>query len=140
MAVAGAGLIGYGGLFLIRNFTSLLEIGIGPAQVGVTAARLQATFPGVYHYLSHVQVALSGFIMGLGLALIVLGLGGVRRGYGWAFWGAVGSAVLAVGVALPMHYPYGLDTLGHLGPIYADVGIFMIGAACGLPSFLPKRR
>ena len=32
-----------------------------------------------------------------------------------------------VGLALPLHYVYGLATLGHLGPIYLDAVILLVG-------------
>jgi hypothetical protein len=35
---------------------------------------------------------------------------------------------LALAVALPAHYPNHLDTLGHLGLIYADTLLFVVGA------------
>src|SRR6266704_2422072 len=72
-------------------------------------------------------IALAGFIAGVGIALVVFAMWGIQRGQRWAFWGAVISAVVAVGVALPLHYPYGLATIGHLGLIYLDLLIFAVG-------------
>ena len=46
------------------------------------------------------------------------------------------SAVVAVGVALPLHYPYGLATIGHLGLIYLDLLIFAVGFVLGLRAFM----
>jgi hypothetical protein len=54
---------------------------------------------------------------------------GVRRGQFWAWVTAVAVPVLALAVALPAHYPNHLDTFGHLGLIYADTLLFVIGAA-----------
>src|SRR4029453_9118059 len=68
MAVAAAGFIGYAILFLVRNFTSsFLELGIGPNQVNVNKDQIQQSSPSLYHYLSHPQIALSGFIAATGL-------------------------------------------------------------------------
>ena len=44
-----------------------------------------------------------------------------------AWIGAVASPVLALGVALPAHYPNHFDTLGHLGLIYLATLIFVVG-------------
>jgi len=60
VALAGLGLVGYGVLFLIRNFTGFIELGLT--------------------------------------------------------------------LAVPPHYAYGLATLGHLGPIYLDTVILLIGS------------
>ena len=40
--------------------------------------------------------------------------------------------VFGLAVALPAHYPWGFDTLGHLGLIYADTLIFVVGAVIAL--------
>ena len=36
------------------------------------------------------------------------------------------SPVIALAVALPLHYPYGIGTLGHLGVIYLDALILLV--------------
>jgi hypothetical protein len=51
----------------------------------------------------------------------------VRRGERWAFATAVIVPVVGLAVALPAHYPWGLATLGHLGPVYLAVVIFLAG-------------
>ena len=136
IALAGIGLIGYAILFLIVNFTSFIELGLGEAEVGATADSVMAFSPKFQHYVSHLQVALSGFIAATGIAVLVFAMWGIQRGERWAFWGAVATAVIAVGIALPLHYPYGLATIGHLGLIYLDVLVFAVGVALGLRAFM----
>ena len=129
MEIAAVGFIGYGVLFFIRNFTgSFLELGIGRNEVNVGKTQIQQFSPSLYQYISHLQIALSGFIAATGLAVVFLVAYGVRRGYGWAWVGAVASPVLALLVALPAHYPNHFDTLGHLGLIYLATAIFVVGA------------
>ena len=129
MGLAAVGFIGYGVLFFIRNFTdSFLELGIGPNEVNVGKDQIQQFSPSLYEYISHLQIALSGFIAATGLAVLFLVAFGVRRGHGWAWIGAVASPVLALAVALPSHYPNHFDTLGHLGLIYLATLIFVVGA------------
>ena len=135
IALAGMGLIGYAILFLVVNFTSFIELGLGQAETGATNDTVMAFSPKFHDYVSHLQVALSGFIAGVGIALVVFAIWGIQRGQRWAFWGAVVSAVVAVGVALPLHYPYGLATIGHLGLIYVDLLIFAVGFVLGLRAF-----
>jgi len=129
MGLAAVGFIGYGVIFFIRNFTdSFLELGIGPHEVNVGKDQIQQFSPSLYQYISHLQIALSGFIAATGLAVLFLVAYGVRRGHGWAWVGAVASPVLALAVALPAHYPNHFDTLGHLGLIYLATLIFVVGA------------
>src|SRR5262245_34950922 len=129
MAVAAAGFIGYAGLFLVRNFTdSFLELGIGSGEVSVGKDQLQQLSPSLYHYVSHLHIAVSGFIAATGLAVLLLALYGVRAGQAWAWVAAVAAPVLGLGVALPAHYPWHLDTVGHLGLIYLATLVFVVGA------------
>ena len=51
-----------------------------------------------------------------------------QRGQFWAWVTAVAVPVLALAVALPAHYPNHLDTFGHLGLLYADTVLFVVGA------------
>ena len=106
MAVAAAGFIGYAVLFLVRNFTnSFLELGIGHNEVNVSKDQIQQFSPSLYHYLSHLQIALSGFIAATGLAVLLLAVYGVRSGQVWAWVAAVAAPVLALAVALPATTP-----------------------------------
>lgn len=127
VALAGIGLIGYGLMFLIRNFAGFTELGLTPALVGGTPQQIQAFSQNLYNYISHLQVALSGFIIGVGIAVIALAMFGIRRGESWALWTAFLAPVAAVGIALPLHFPFHFATLGHLGLIYLDAAILLVG-------------
>jgi hypothetical protein len=127
VALAGAGLIIYGTMFLIRNFNGFIELGLTPALIGTTAEALHQSNPRLYHYISHLQVALAGFIIGLGLAVIALAWFGIRTRARWALGTAFLAPVVAVALALPLHYPYGFATVGHLGLIYLDAVILLAG-------------
>lgn len=127
VALAGVGLIGYGLMFLIRNFTGFIELGLTPDHVGGTPEQISAFSQNLYNYISHLQVALSGFIIALGVAVIALAWFGIRRGESWAMWTAFLAPVIAVGIALPLHFAYHIATLGHLGLIYLDAAILLVG-------------
>lgn len=130
MALAGLGFVGYGVIFFVRNFTdSFLELGIGREQVDVGKPQIEAFSSDLLHYISHLHIAVSGFIAACGIAVAALAWFGVRRGEAWAWGTAVVVPVLALAVALPAHYPWGFDTLGHLGLIYLDTLLFVVGAA-----------
>ncbi len=137
VAISGAGLVGYGIMFFIRNFAGFIELGLTPAHVGGTPQEIRAFSPDLYEYISHLQVAVSGFIVALGAAVIALAWYGIRRGERWALWTAFLSPVIAVAIALPLHFPYGIATIGHLGLIYLDALILVVGtvlAYAGLPA------
>jgi hypothetical protein len=140
MTLAAAGFVGYGVSFFVRNFTdSFLELGIGPGEVDVGRQQIEAFSPSLAHYIGHLHLTVAGFLAATGLAVGFLAWFGVRRGRLWAWVGAVAAPVLALAVALPAHYPYNLDTLGHLGLIYLATVIFVAGALAALVGLLGQR-
>jgi hypothetical protein len=141
MGLGAAGYLGYAVVFFVRNFTSgFLELGIGPNEVNVDRDAIQNFSPSLLHYLSHLHIAVSGFIAATALAVLFLVAYGVRRGQLWAWVGAVAAPVLGLAVALPAHYPYNLDTLGHLGLIYLATAIFVVGALLALRGIIIQQR
>ena len=130
--LAGVGLVAYGILFLFRNFTGFIELGLTPAHIGATPDEIRGFSPRLYNYISHLQVAIAGFIMALGVAVISLAWNGLRQRLAWAAWTVVLMVLVAVGVALPLHYVYGLATMGHLGTLYVDVALLILGSLYSL--------
>jgi hypothetical protein len=140
MALAGLGFIGYAIIFFIRNFTgAFLELGIGPGQVDVGRTEIREFSLPLFHYIAHLHIAVSGFIAATGLATAALAWYGVRRGELWAYVTAIAAPVLGLAVALPAHYPYHLDTIGHLGLIYLATAVFIVGAVLALNPLLKSR-
>lgn len=127
VTVAGIGLVLYGLRFLIRNFTGFIELGLTPAHIGGTPEQILAFSPHLYNYISHLQVAIAGLMIALGVAVSALAWWGIRAGQRWALWTAFAAPFVAVAVALPLHYVYGIATLGHLGPIYLVLALLVVG-------------
>lgn len=141
MALAGVAFIGYAVVFFVRNFTdAFLELGIGPDEVSVGRTEIMEFSPSLLHYVSHLHIAVSGFIAATGLAVVALAWFGVRRGELWAWVTAVAAPVLGLAVALPAHYPNSFDTFVHLGPIYLATLVFVVGALLALPGVLGRPR
>src|ERR671911_1737328 len=133
MTLSAIAFMGYAVIFFVLNFTdSFLELGIGSDQVASGKDEIKAFDNDLYHYISHLHIAVSGFIAATGLAVAALSWFGVRRGYMWAWVAAVAAPVLGLAVALPAHYPWGLATVGHLGLIYLATAIFVVGALLAL--------
>lgn len=130
--VAGVALIGYGFFFVARNFTGFIELGLTPAHVGGTPAEIRAFSPRLYNYISHLQVAIAGFIVAIGVAVISLAWNGMRVHERWAAKTVVTVVIVAVTITLPLHYVYGLATLGHLGSLYVDVFLLLAGSGLSL--------
>jgi cytochrome bd-type quinol oxidase subunit 2 len=141
MALAGIAFVSYAVVFFVRNFTDdFLELGIGPNEVAVGREQIVRFNPELLHYISHLHIAVSGFIAAAGFAVIALAWFGVRKGQWWAFVTAVAVPVLGLAVALPAHYPNDFDTAGHLGPIYLATAVFVVGALLALRPLLESQR
>ena len=74
MVIGAVAFIGYAILFFILNFTSFLELGIGDEQVDVGKDQIEAFSPSLHDYVSHLHIALSGFIAATGLLLMGVGM------------------------------------------------------------------
>src|SRR5215212_6234058 len=98
VAMAGVGLVGYGILFLIRNFVGFTELGLSSQQVGGTPEQIRAFSPDLYEYVSHLHMAVSGLLIALGITVVALAWYGIRRGQNWALWTVLLSAVVALAV------------------------------------------
>src|SRR3954471_784931 len=67
MIIAAIGFVGYAILFFIRDLSGgFLELGIGPNEVNVGKGQIEQFSPSLYAYISHLQIALSGFIAAVG--------------------------------------------------------------------------
>src|SRR4029453_8992218 len=141
MGIAAVGFIGYAVIFFVRNFTdSFLELGIGPNEVNVGKDQIQQFSPSLFEYVSHLHLAVSGFIAATGVAVLFLVAYGVRRVELWAWVGAVTAPVLGLAVALPAHYPNTFHTLGPLALIYLAGLFFVAGALVSLRGILAQRK
>lgn len=121
--------------FLFVNFgEQFLERGISLEQVGVTKAQIHAFNPDLVNYISHLHIAIAGYGMALGLAVAALAWFGIQRGLPWAWWTGVTAVFTAAAVGLPAHFFYNLATVGHLGPPFALLTVFAVGAAMSYPT------
>ena len=132
--VASFALIAYGLFFVWRNFNGFVELGLTPAHVGGTPDEIRAFSPRLYNYISHLQVAVAGFIVAIGVAAASLAWNGMRHHLRWATLTVLAVVIVAVLITLPLHYVYGLATIGHLGTLYVDVALFVVGSVISLRS------
>ncbi len=138
----GAGLMVFGALiflvyavvFFFRAFASSgFEIGVETLN-GVTPQQLDGLNPAIMYYIMHLHVATAGFIAATAIAAGSLAWYGVRNGVWWAWITGVIVPVVALAVALPMHYMghFNYDWVSHLGPIYVGTIIYVAGAVVAL--------
>jgi hypothetical protein len=138
----GAGLMVLGALiFLIYAVVFLIralagggfELGVQTLN-GVTTQQLDAINPAIMGYITHVHVAVAGFIAATAIAVGSLAWYGVREGLWWAWITAVIVPVVGLAVALPMHYMghFKYDWVSHLGAVYLGTIIYVAGAVMAL--------
>ena len=138
----GAGLMVLGALiflvyavvFLFRAFASSgFELGVETLN-GVTQQQLDGLSPAIMAYITHLHVAIAGFIAATAFAAGGLAWYGVRDGLWWAWITAVIVPVVGLAVALPLHYMghFDYNWVNHLGPIYLGTIIYIVGAVLAL--------
>jgi hypothetical protein len=138
----GAGLMVLGALiflvyavvFFFRAFSSAgFEVGVETLN-GVTPQQLDGLNPAIMGYITHLHVAIAGFIAATAIAVGGLAWYGVRNGLWWAWITGVVVPVVALAVALPMHYMghFNYDWVSHLGPIYVATIVYVVGAVLAL--------
>ena len=125
---------------MFRAFSGAgLEIGVA-TLTGVTPEQLNQLNPAVMAYITHLHVAIAGFIAATAVAVIGLAWYGVRAGAWWAWITAVISPVVGLAIALPLHYTgaFEHDWVNHLGPIYLGTLIYVVGAGMVLVALTRK--
>jgi hypothetical protein len=127
VALSGFVLVGYGAKSFVRNFTGFIGLGLKPRNAGDTPEQIRTFSKDLYEYFGYEHVASSGFMVALGVVVIALAWYGIRKGERWALMAALLGPVIAVGVAVPLHFPYGIATIGHLGLIYLDALVLGVG-------------
>jgi hypothetical protein len=124
----------YAIVFFFRAFASSgFELGVETLN-GVTQQQLDGLNPAIMGYITHLHVAIAGFIAATAIAAGGLAWYGVRDGLWWAWIIAVVVPVVGLAVALPMHYMghFNYDWVSHLGPIYLGTIIYVVGAVVAL--------
>ncbi len=112
----------YAVVFFLRAFASSgFEIGVETLN-GVTPQQLDGLNPAIMGYITHLHVAIAGFI-----AATAIAAGGLA-------WYGVRDGVVGLAVALPMHYMghFNYDWVSHLGAIYLGTIIYVVGAVVAL--------
>jgi len=130
----------YAIVFCFRAFSGAgFEIGV-PTLNGVTQEQLNKLNPAIMAYITHLHVAIAGFIAATAIAVIGLTWYGVRAGAWWAWIIAVISPVVGLAIALPLHYTgaFEHDWVSHLGPIYLGTLIYVVEALMVLVALTRK--
>ncbi len=140
MLIGSLSFILYAIAFFFRSFLGKgFEIGVETLN-GATKESINAFNAAIVPYITHLHIAVSGFIAATGIAVAALSWYGVKHKRWWAWIAAVISPVVGLAVALPMHYfnYFNYNWVFHLGPIYLGTLIFIIGALISLNGLLQK--
>ena len=124
----------YAVVFFFRAFaTTGFELGVETLN-GVTPQQLDGLNPAIMAYITHLHVAIAGFIAATAIAAGSLAWYGVRDGLWWAWITAVIVPVVGLAVALPLHYMghFDYNWVNHLGPIYLGTIIYVVGGVLAL--------
>jgi hypothetical protein len=134
MVVGAVIFLAYAIAFFFRAFSSSgFEIGVATLN-GVTVQQLDGINPAIMAYITHLHVAIAGFIAAIAIAAGGLAWYGVCHGHWWAWITAVIAPVVGLVVGLPLHWMghFNYDWVSHLGPIYVAAIIYLAGAVVAL--------
>ena len=117
-----------------RSFRQRHNTGDRETLNGVTPQQLDGLNPAIMGYITHLHVAIAGFIAATAIAAGGLAWYGVRDGLWWAWITGVIVPIVGLAVGLPMHYMghFNYDWMSHLGPIYVGTIIYVVGAVVAL--------
>jgi hypothetical protein len=141
MILGGLIFAAYAVAFGVRSLSGDgFEIGV-PTLNGVTRAALDAVNPAIMAYITHLHLALAGFIAATSVAVIALCYYGVRQGLWWAWLTAMIAPVVGLAAALPKHYTgeFELNWVTHLGPVYLGTLIFVAGGLWALTGLMKPK-
>ncbi|HKM56719.1 MAG TPA: hypothetical protein VJY33_25165, partial [Isosphaeraceae bacterium] len=74
-----------------------------------------------------------GMLVASGLAFLMSGLWGLRRGASWLWWTALLAGTPGFVAALGVHFAVGYENVWHLTPAFAGLAIFLTGLALSHP-------
>jgi dihydroorotate dehydrogenase len=99
------------------------------AFMGTTAEALRSANPRLVPLIAHDRATMGGMLLSAGAAFLLIALWGYRNGSRWLWWTLLAGGVPAYVAALGVHFAVGYTDLGHLLPVFAGLGLFLIGLA-----------
>jgi dihydroorotate dehydrogenase len=133
----------WGQLLLVLHGLGLLVAGatisiIGVSEVfvpqdlefmGTTAGALAAANAYLVPLVAHDRATLGGMLFASGWVFLLPALWGFRNGSAWLWWSMLTGGLAAYASALGIHYTVGYLSPMHLLPVWAALGIFLLGLA-----------
>lgn len=130
--LSGLSVVVYGLAFMAQNLFGLAELGLDLADIGLTPQQVNALPPRLVAYITHVQLALGGFIAAVGVATVFFAFG-IREREKSSWWGAVAISVTWVLLTTSPHFILGFTDFSHLWVVYGYIVAFAIGAYLSRP-------
>ena len=103
--------------------------------MGTTARELHLRNPHLLSLVAHDRASFGGMLVASGLAFLMSGLWGLRRGASWLWWTALLAGTPGFVAAIGVHFVVGYENLWHLTPAFAGLAIFVTGLALSHPYF-----
>ena len=101
--------------------------------MGTTARELHLRSPHLLSLVAHDRASFGGMLVASGLAFLMSGLWGLRRGASWLWWTALLAGTPGFVAALGVHFAVGYENVWHLTPAFAGLAIFLTGLALSHP-------
>ncbi len=139
----------WGQLLCIAQASAFVVAGLVISFVGVTsvfvpedlefmettAQELHLRNPHLLSLVAHDRASFGGMLVASGLAFLMSGLWGLRRGANWLWWTALLAGTPGFVAAIGVHFVVGYENVWHLTPAFAGLAIFLTGLALSHPYF-----
>lgn len=130
----------HGQLLLIGLGIGLIAAGAGIAAIGISTmfvaedlaylgmeyAVLREVAPNLVPLIAHDRAGLGGALISTGLAVLLSGMWGVRRGARWVWWMLLISGIPGFGATIWVHLAVGYVDLFHLAPVVVGASVYAL--------------
>jgi dihydroorotate dehydrogenase len=131
----------WGQFLCIIHACGLLGAGIVISTIGVThvlvhedleflqtsLAAIREAHPRLLPLIAHDRSTFGGMLLANGLAFLLAGLWGFRRGEAWLWWSMAIAGASGYAAALGVHFAVGYTDVAHLLPAFLGMGCLALG-------------